>query len=358
MFIEFTNQVFTESDVTKVTVSDNTDFSIDGTSKKIVFGLQSGNEYVDIDFDEIDLTDYEEICFHLYVQKKLGNDDLFVITVDGTDYTFKSFRNRGWNFVIVDARDLTTISNIRLTTLVSGIVYFIDYIGARVVNYDTMDIDILQALQNHISLDYDVSTTLSSSLVEGSKEISLTSSAYVYNTTRLQVTDGANTEIVNLVGDGELQEAIVNSYASGSAVTALCPVLLEEYEDIEPDPVCGIVMTDMATSKQDCMIKVSDGVVQKRFLGSIGITIYVDCSSKKKVLQMAREYQNKYGYRFAFLLDGEYVDIYLESESFLDDEIGNNPRMAWFYRVEPQPVTIATKVTIDTFNITIESEDV
>ena len=67
---------------------------------------------------------------------------------------------------------------------------------------------------------------------------------------------------------------------------------------------------------------------------------------------MAREYAKKYGDEFTFLLDGEQVEIFMESDNFIDDVIGNNPRKAFYYRIEPQPYLYAKSQSLGTINLT------
>jgi len=360
MFTEFTNQVYTESDESYVTISDNTDFSIDGSAKKFVFGLGSVDQYIDISFDEVDISDYEEICFHVSVRPQLTDENIFKITINGVDYNFTSrdFCHGLYNFIMIDCESMTSISSIRITNLQNSLQMFFDYPGVRKVTYADMDKDVVSALQDHISIDYGVSTTLSGGVSAGAKKVSLASWNYINECTVLQITDGVNTEECVLKNeDGDLRDSLTYGYASGSTVTALCKVLREDYDNIEVDPICGIVVTDLGTSREDVSVPVAGGYKHKRFLGALGVLVYIDCRSKQKVLRMAREYQADYGDRFQFLLDGELVDMYLEDTVFTDNEIGNNPRMAFLYRMEPQPITIATSVAT-TMTLTVEPEEI
>jgi hypothetical protein len=99
-----------------------------------------------------------------------------------------------------------------------------------------------------------------------------------------------------------------------------------------------------------------NGVKLKQYLGNLGILIYIDCNSKDKLFQLSREFNFKYGDEFQFLLDGEKVDIYLENSIFADNYIGNNPRMAYYYRLQPQPHLLVDFGYIDDLTLTVESE--
>ena len=365
MFTEFTNQVYTASDSGKVTITDNTDFSIDGSSKKIVFGLLSQNEYVDISFDSITLSAFEEFSFHIYAMKKITSDDLFKITLNGTDYTYESLTRNDWNQVLIDCQAIGAITSFRITNLTNSLTLFFDYPGVRSVDYANMDIDVLKALQAHISLDYDVATTTTADAATDDREVVLDAVKYVYSSSKLNIDDGVNNQDIFLQDfdrqekTGTINAKLLNDYASGSTITVLCPVELEDFSDIEPDPVCGIVITDIGTSKDDVIEKLKDGVKHKQFLGELGIMIYIDCTSKLKVLNLTRQYQKLYGKRFMFLLDGAKVEIYLEDSTFIDgSDLGVNPRTSFLYRIQPEAVTIATGVTIDDFTLEIDSGEI
>jgi hypothetical protein len=179
---------------------------------------------------------------------------------------------------------------------------------------------------------------------------------YINDTSILQLNDGAGTiDTVELLSrDGELKSALVHNFNTGSAVSVLCPVRSEDYDDLQPDPICGIKVYDMKVDRQRTVVRTKNGSKIKEYLGALGILIYIDCKSKKKLLQMSREYNKKYGEEFQFLLDGEQVDIYLESSVFADDVIGNNPRMAYYYLIEPQPYLLINPPALTTVTLTTE----
>ncbi|MFW9871955.1 MAG: hypothetical protein ACFFG0_02560 [Candidatus Thorarchaeota archaeon] len=359
MFYEFTTQVWTPSDGS-VVVSNNTDTSIDGSCKSIVW-TDGQDQYVTMSFDEIDLSTYEEISFHLYMGDVLENGNIFKITIDSNDYIFTrdDLRKSRWNHILIDCSSMTTISSIIFTSLISDFTLFVDYLGYRKVTYNC-DIDIITALKLHINLDYDVSTTLSSAASAGDEEISLTSDAYVTDTSILEIDNGTGTiETVELISkDGTLNAELVNSFANGSEVRVICPIRGDDYDSLQPDPICAIKVYDINVDKEQAAIKMKDGSKIKEYLGSLGIIIYIDCSSKKKLMQMAREFNKKYGREFKFLLDGEQVEIYLDTDMFTDSIIGNNPRMAYYYQIDPQPYLLANVVPITDITVTVDSSEV
>ena len=76
-----------------------------------------------------------------------------------------------------------------------------------------------------------------------------------------------------------------------------------------------------------------------------------------KLVYMARQFDNKYGDRFQILLDGVPQECYLEDVVFNETtDLGNLPRKAYFYSIDPSPVTVMRKKEIDDLTITIGSE--
>jgi hypothetical protein len=355
-FTEFANQNYAPS-LGSVVITNNTDYSIDGSSKKIVWsnGL---NETCTITFDSVTLSNYEEISFYLDQADFISEGNVFKITVGGIDYNFERL-NRGWNHVLIDCSGIGATTTIIITSLVTNLTLFLDVLGYRKVNYDC-DIDIIEALKNHISLDYNVSTTLSASVTAGATSISLTSQTYINDTSRLEIDNGVGTtEEVELINkSGKLLNAITNSFTSGDTVTVLCPTLSQSYDSAEPDPICGIVAYDKQSVKENYIETVRDGYIHKFYTGALGILIYIDCTSDKKLFQLSREFDFKYGEMFQFLLDGELIDITLENVVYSGAIVGNNPRVAYYYNIDPQPIKDAANVAIDTINLTVESEEV
>jgi hypothetical protein len=145
------------------------------------------------------------------------------------------------------------------------------------------------------------------------------------------------------------------TYSAGDEVRVLCPVRSEDYDILEPDPICGIKIYDKNTGRDPDILVTQNGVKYKEYLGSLGIIIYIDCSNKKKLLQLSREFDNKYGQEFQFLLDGDKVDVYLDNSVFSEAIIGNNPRMAYYYKIEPQPYTLVNFGYIEDLTLTTES---
>ena len=355
-FVEFASQIFTPQD-TDVVITNETDASVDGSSKKIVW-TNALNKTCTISFTPVDLSSWEEISLYIYIKPLLTSADIFRISIDGIDYDFNQdeFPQNRWCQILFDCSGMTTISSITITSLVANLTLYIDYMGYRRVTYNA-DIDLITALKDHINLDYDVATTLSAAVSAGADSISLTNNAYVTDTSIVEIDNGSGTieEVELLNRDGALVDPIVNSFASGSEVRVICPVRAEDFDSLQPDPVCGVKIYDVSVDKQDTVQKTKNGNKVKTYLGNLGILIYIDCSSKKKLLQMAREFNFKYGKEFQFLLDGEQVDIYMESSVFADNMIGNNPRMAYYYRLEPQPCLYVNRGVIETLTITPES---
>jgi hypothetical protein len=335
MFLEFENQEFAPS-TPSVSITNNTDTSIDGSSRMITWE-DAQYENVTISFDAIDLSDYEEISMYIYCGDTLAATNLFYITINGVDYSFRrsDIRRGRWQHILFDCSSMGEISSIKITSLVENLVMLVDYIGYRRVG-DDCDVDIVKALQSHINLDYDVETVLKEAIEAGAERVALISKNYVTDNSVIEIDDGAGTieEVTLISEDGETAAPIQNDFPVGSVVRIICPVLKEDYDSVEPDPVCGIKVYDMQAEKDPTIEKMTGKVKLKEYLGTIGIIIYIDCAFKKKLLQLAREYNRKYGSEFQFLLDGELVDIYQSSQPiFSDDVIGNNPRIAYYYNI-------------------------
>lgn len=358
MFTEFTTQTWTPSSGA-VVITDDTDEEIDGSSKKIVW-TDGENETCTMGFDAVTLSDYEEISLHIYEVKDLdhASGNVFSITIDGNTFNFEKIK-RGWNHILFDCSGMGSTTEIIITSLVENLTLYIDYIGYRKVTYD-MDIDIIDALKDHISLNYNVSTTLSADASSGTTTISLANKRYIYDSSIIELDNGAGTtEEVQLTSKtGILKTALTNSFSSGDTVNVLCPVRSENYDDMEPDPICGVVVYDKIIDKEDTVVKIKDGYKQKKLLGFSGVMVYIDCASKKKVLQLANEYNVNYGERFQIFLDGELVDVILETSQFVDDTIGNNPRMSYYYEIQPQPYNTSTTIPVDSLTVTLESSDI
>jgi hypothetical protein len=353
MFVELENQVWSTS-LTGATIENNTDISIDGSSKKMIFTEPSS--YVLVTFDEIDFSAWEEISLHFYVRDNLFQN-LFTVTVGGKVYTFKrdEFQKRQWNHFLIDCSDLVAGTTIVITSIVPGLTLFVDYIGVRKVTYNC-DVDIITCLKEHINLDYGISLKLAEDADIGDTELQLDTGnviGYITDTSVLELDNGAGViETVELLDkQGTLSRPITNKFLKDDEVRVVCPVRSEDYDQLEPDPICGIKVYDMEAKKR-LTTQVNKGVSKtKEYLGTLGVVIYIDCKSKKKLLQMSREYNKKYGNEFKFLLDGEQVEIYMENSVFAEEVIGNNPRMAYFYRIEPQPFLYSSNPKISTINL-------
>jgi len=361
MFSEFANQIWTVS-ATGAAVTNNTDESIDGSSKKIVF--TEADAWALSTFTSVNLSAYEEVSLQIYIKPTLSGQNIFKLEINGNEYNFTRFSRPGWHHVLIDCQGWGAVTTIKFTSLLGATVLFVDLIGYRKVTYETMDYDVVEAIKNAISLNYNVATTLSANAPAGSRSISLASAAYINNTTMLRLTDGATTEDVQLQkSDGTLMTPLVNAYASATTVvTALCPVISEENQAIESNPVCGIFISDTGSENEDIVIPTkgvsTPGAKLKRFLGALQITVYIDCSSKKKFLSLCRQFDYSNGESFYILLDGEKVELYQEANPITTPEtdLGNLPRKAYFYSIEPQPITVSTKREIETITIDLDSE--
>jgi hypothetical protein len=367
MFQEFRNQTFTPGDTEKVRVDEaNTDFSVDESSVKIEFGINSSGEavdgtgeYLDIAFDPVDLSEYEEVSFHLYIKRVAGDSGLLRIELDGSEFLFKKTGNKDFNLILIDCEAMGTVSTMRITSLVENLTLFIDILGCRKTGEESSDTDILTELAEQITLDYGVETGLSDYAVSGSRSISLRSTEYIYERSLLEISEGMVIEQVVLDSvDGDLNRPLENSFSPDALVKVLCPVVIDDKDYSRRDPVCVISPVNIESLNDDVIIKLKNGVKQKRFTGRLVIEIFIECTSKKKVLRLAREFNKNYGNRFAFILDGEPVDVFQDDEKFLNSGAGNLPRKSFIYKVDLQPVTISKRKGINAININLESEGI
>ncbi len=370
MFNEFSNQIWSVSP-TGCVVSDNTDLSIDGSSKKIVFS-EIGS-YAVSTFDSAEVGTYEEVSMQLYFPGVIDQGNIFTIEINGKVCPFEKIARtssglnnglgNGWNHVLFDCTGWPAITSFKITSLISNLIIFIDVAGYRKVDYETIDLDVTTAMKSAISLDYNVSTTLTENAKIGGNSVSLSSKAYVNNTSYIKITDGVNTEYRQLqTKGGNFEDPLLHSYNKDlTTVSIICPVLSEDYDEIEPNPVCGIKIYDQNSEYEDVPVHMKDvstaGVKLKRFLGDLKVIIYVECSAKKKFWGLCRQFDDKYGESFNILLDGEVVTMYTENVVYSDTtDLGNIPRKAWFYSINPQPVTVTRKREIENFIINFESK--
>ena len=367
MYSLFANLTYVESDNTKITIADNTDFSIDGSSKRIAF-VDAEDEYVTVGFTEVDLTNYEELCFYGYTTPVLGTTPVIKVTIDGVDYELKQLNerrssvNQKFFFLQFDCSEITTISSFRITCLRSDLILFFDMPLYRKAGLDTIDTDILTALQAHISLDYDQDTTISEAGVLGEKYITLADDSYINDTSKIIIDDGVNSQTVNIVGidnlDIELEDALAYNFANATPVSVLCPVKAGKVSDVVNDPVCGIIISDKQLAKEDEYVKMESGQSKlKRFLGALEVLIYVEASSEKKALYLARQFEQAYGDAFQFLLDGELVEVYQIDSDYIGKEIGGLARSSYLYEIYPQGITLAIGKAITTHTLTVGSAD-
>ncbi len=360
MYQSLANQSWAVSGAT-VTTAANTDCSLSGSSRKISW-TNGENATATLSFTSVTLSDWEELTMQLWLSPRLTwEDGILRITVDGEDLDIARPKGApGWTHVLINCRSMGAVTSIVFKSLIPDLVVFVDVAGVRKQSNATMHRDVTDALENAISLSYGVSTTLSAAAAVGAQSISLTSSQYVFNTSQLRLTNGGTTEVVQLMTrSGKLKTALTNAFPSGATVTVLCPTVREDADGIEPDPVVGVNLIDLATGEPGLVaVDTVAGSVLKKFLSAIVVQVYIDCTSKDKVLELSAEFQNSFGREFRLQLDGEFFDVYLESEEFIDrTEAGNNPRKSWMYRIDPQPATFEVYIPM-TSTITMNPENI
>jgi len=340
-----------------VVVSEYTSTFVTGDSCKRIEWTDAIDGTYTMAFDSIDLSEYEEISFYIFMGGMFPINPAFTISINGVEFPYGSMRQSDWLHALIDCSDLGPTTSIAITSNVANLILMLDVFGYRKATYNK-DIDLLQAFQTAIVLDYDVATVLAADAVVGDTSISFTSAPYIYDETTLLLNNGTESETVYLTSkSGELKEALQYNYTIGDVVKAICPTLLENYDDVQPDPVCGVMAFDKVTDKQWTETPMYGQYNTKLFTGALGIFVYIDCHSKKKLLQLSREYDFKFGERFEILLDGELVTVILDETNFLDNVIGNNPRMSYTYYVEPQP-TLFRKAGNRITDFTIEGGSV
>lgn len=350
MFYEFQNMIYSSANCV---ITDNTDFSVSGSSKKIEF--PSEGDELSIGFTSVDISGYDEISMQLYTTPNVGDKRNIITITIGTDtFSFDATSGKNFNHILFDALPYTAIDEIKITSNVDGLVIFLDVIGYRQATFENVDKDVLKALADHISLDFGQETTLRRSASSGSKQIYLTSRQYIFPHTRVLLSD---TEEVDLVDrSGKLKTELTTGHSSGASVKIQVPVLWGNYKKIDNDPVCGILIYDRDTRKTPVHQQLNGVGKKKWYLGNIYILIYIECSSENKLLQVARQYEFKYGEQFSFLLDGQVVEISIEGAGeFSPSMIGNKPRMAYRYVIQPQPCLKSRRVAIDSLTLTMGS---
>jgi hypothetical protein len=357
MYTELANQTWAVSNALKVSIANNSDFKIKTASKKITFS--EVNSYAEMTFTSVNFALWEELCFYVYTTPQIptGTDNLFRVTIGSKSWDFKALnKNDFFHFIQLHAADLGTQTKLRITSLQPSLTLFFDFPLYRLTSTADMDLDLLKAISDHLVITYGVTTTISADVAHGAKQIALTSNAYIYDNTRLRITQALLTEEVTLQSrDGSLATALVNDYTAGATVEAICPIDYGKKSELVTDPVCGVVLVDRKPEKRFVSVKMDSGIYKrKKVLGAIDVQIYIEGTAEKKVMQMARAFEDKYGAEFQIILDGELVDCYLESSDWLGREIGGLARSAYKYTIQPQAITDEVGVPIDdlTFNIT------
>jgi hypothetical protein len=350
MFQEFSNQTFTPGDTEKVQVDEaHTGYSVDGSSVRIEFGVDSGggavdgtNEYLDITFDTVDLSQYEEVSFYLSIDETAGDADLFKLELDGNEFLFKKPKNSGFNFILVHSEAMGAVSAMRLTSLVENLTLFMDIIGCRTTGSENPDTDILAAAARNISLDYGTETLLADYALPGSRSISLESTEYIYARSALEISEGAVTEQLVLDSlDGVLSRPLENSFSPDAVVKVLCPVVIGAGGHNRRDPVCTLSVSNIETQMKEFVVNLKNGVKQKRYMGSLLLEVAIESSSEMKLLQLAREFGRQYGDSMSVIVDGEILNMDLESEKLINSGNGILPRKSFYYKVDIQPVTVS-----------------
>lgn len=349
MFNSFENISYSSA---TASIENNTDFSISGSSKKITF--VAVDDELSISFDKIDLTGYEEISIQLYTTPNTGDiEEVFMVTIGSDEYEFgQKNSNNYFQHMLFDCSGYSDLDEIVITAKNTALVMFIDVLGYRKVGFD-MDVDVIEALGAHISLDFEESTTITKSLSPGDRIIKVADKRYMNEDTQLLI----GSETLELKSkDLDLKSPVAGTYATSTAISIKVPVKWGNYKKIDNDPVCGIVIYDKENKPIPVDEKISGGNARKIYLGDIFITIYVECSSDYKLHQLARQYEFKYGEQFVFLLDGQEVNIIsIDSGIYTPDLIENKPRASYRYKVKPQPYTKSKRTKITTLTLTMES---
>ncbi len=352
MWYEFANKVYTPD--AGASVANNTDWSISGTSKK--FAFTSIDDEVVLTFTQVDVTSFDEISMQLYTTPNVnGNTDVLEIEIDGEVYSFDEM-SKEFHHILFDTTGLNDLTEIIFRAKVDNLVVFLDLLGYRKTNYGQNIEDVLSSIANKITIDYNVSTTLNANLSTGATKISVANSQYMRQNTMILID---NTEYAVLTDNNlNLQKPITGSFSSGDAVKIIVPIKWGDNKTINNDPVCGVLMYDLANRRKEYVNQyMQQGYVKKKvFLNEIYIIIYLECHSKKKLFEMIEKYEFNYGEQFNFILDGEKVElISVDSGTLLPDMIGNYPRMSYRYSFKPQPLLIERRKQIDdmTLNLSI-----
>lgn len=355
MYYNYSNKVWATSGI-GVTISDNTDWSISGTSKKIKFTLSG--EYATLTFDAVDVTQFDEVTMQIYTSPNINSrEDVLGITINGTEYLFDEQKD-AFHHVLFDTEGMNNLSQIRFTAKVDSLCIFVDLVGYRKVAFSNVITDVIEAIASAISIDYNVATTLAANITAGSKQITLASYNNIYNNARLLINNVEEVTIKEITsGVGNLERSITGAYSIGDSVVVLCPVKYGAKKSIVYDPVCGVVLYDKPIANRYVDKKMIQGYSKRKiYLNNLYIMVYLECSNEKKLYEISSQYEFNYGESFSFLLDGEKVFLNsVSSGEFLPDIIGNPPRVTYRYSFEPQPYLFAKRKVITTINLSMVS---
>ena len=336
------------------TSANETDYSLSGQSRKITFSAL--NQTAIMSFTPVNLSAYEEITLQILYSPRidLDSNSLISITVGTDEFTIDvSDRKPGWNHILIDCAKYTNLSSITFTCKCAGLVMLVDLIGYRKTTHETLTTDLVTALKNKIALTYDVTTTNTAAIVAGSNSISYTS-PYIFENSQIQVNDITHTETHRLIDKQSTDSNFAFSYAIDSTITAKCPTVGEDSYNY--DPVCGIVVTNMEPSYDDFTEKTLDGAKWKNYISQATLLVYIECSSKLKLHNLSSQYNENYGTWFNIILDGEIVEVSLDTTAYNAGELDTVPRQAYYYNIMPQPVTMSKRFNISTFNLTMGSK--
>jgi len=366
MFTPF-GETYAVSNGALVTVTDNTDVSIDGTSKLVVFGVRSTNtsgkdEFVDLNFSAIDISTDDEIIMYFFTGEDIEKDALFRVNIDGVDYDFGPATVGPLQIFKFNAEGITFLSQIKITCLVEFMEIFIDAVGHRQTTIANQDNDLIEAFQSEVVVTSGVSSSLGAAGAT-LKTIDITTKDYFEDGARVRIVEGGTTEDAEIesIDLGTLRNTLVNTFTATATVTVLVPSRIDREDMLSNDPMVGILFlgesSDIKIERTDL---ISDGSRKKRrWTGERNVMVYLESGSETIHRRMVSEYRNTYGDQFQIFLDGQLVNVYsLGVPASSGKDAGGLMRTTWTYLVRPNPITIstATKKTVPT--LTIESEEV
>ncbi len=366
MFTPF-GETYAVSNGALVTVADNTDLSIDGTSKLVVFGDRSTStpakdEFVDLDFGSINISARDEIVMHLFTGEDIEKKALFRVTIDGKDFDFGPATTVPMQIFKFNAIGITALTQIKITCLVDFLEIFIDAVGHRQTTTEDQDDDLIQAFEDEIVITPGISSVLGAAGATG-KTVDIATKDYFEDGSRIRLTEGGTTEDAEIESEdqGTLRNALVNTFTDAATATLLASSRHDREDMLANDPMVGILfLGESSDIKIDRTDKISDGTRKKRrWTGERNLMVYLESSSEKIHRRMVSEYRFTYGDEFQIFLDGQLVNVYsLGVPASSGKDAGGLMRTTWTYLVRPHPITIATADKDTTPTLTIESKEV